>query len=147
MDKILLGWPIRAVIISTGFFIVTIGCGGQKGPERASVHGTVTVDGQPVEQGTISFAPTDGNEGPSAGGNIENGQYDIPIKLGPVLGMHLVAITGTQETGQTRPAPTNPSIQIPIMRLTVPPQYNTNSQLKREILAGENELSFELEGF
>ena len=50
--------------------------------------------------GTISFTPTDGNQGPSAGGNIDNGEYEIPKKLGPVLGMNLVTITGTEDTSQ-----------------------------------------------
>tara|TARA_B100000029_G_scaffold357832_1_gene350625 strand:+ start:22 stop:192 length:171 start_codon:yes stop_codon:yes gene_type:complete len=54
--------------------------------------------------GTISFTPTDGNQGPSAGENIDNGEYEIPKKLGPVLGMNLVTITGTEDTSQT-PAP------------------------------------------
>ena len=49
---------------------LTAGCGG---PPRAKVSGTVTLDGQPVESGTISFYPT-ANSGPTAGGGIENGR-------------------------------------------------------------------------
>lgn len=48
------------------------GCGQSTG----SVEGEVTYDGQPVENGTITFLPADG-KGPQVGGKILNGRYTV----------------------------------------------------------------------
>ena len=57
-------------------FDVPLGC-DKSDPSRASIHGTVSVGGKPIEQSQIVFKPTGGNSGPSAGATIENGAYAI----------------------------------------------------------------------
>jgi hypothetical protein len=52
------------------------GCGNS-----CSVSGNVSYDGQPVEDGMITFLPTDG-KGPSTGGKITGGKYQMD-KLTP----------------------------------------------------------------
>lgn len=42
----------------------------------ATVQGTVTFDGQPVDSGVITFLPADG-QGPVAGGEISAGTYAV----------------------------------------------------------------------
>jgi hypothetical protein len=49
---------------------LSMGCGGGKG----KVSGTVTVDGQPLPAGTITFYPSKGTAVP---GNISDGQYSV----------------------------------------------------------------------
>lgn len=56
------------------------GCGG-KGVKTGTVHGTVTLDGQPLAEGTISFNPLDGNT-PTAGGKITGGSYSVAVPRG-----------------------------------------------------------------
>jgi hypothetical protein len=48
------------------------GCGGS----GASVSGTVTYNGKPVESGHINFYPVDG-QGSPVGGPIEGGKYTV----------------------------------------------------------------------
>lgn len=57
--------------------IVVLGCGDESGlPPRYSVTGTVKYKGEPVEKGTITFAPN-APEGRVASGDIENGNYSL----------------------------------------------------------------------
>jgi hypothetical protein len=56
------------------------GCSGG-GVKTGKVYGTVTVDGQPLADGTISFNPLDGNT-PTAGGKVTNGAYSVVVPRG-----------------------------------------------------------------
>jgi hypothetical protein len=51
------------------------GCSGGPGYSHATVAGTVTVDGDPVPKGHITFSPAGGSQGPVTGAPIENGKY------------------------------------------------------------------------
>src|SRR5437868_13520177 len=55
------------------------GCGqGGDNLPRQAVSGKVTIDGQPLDTGEITFVPTAGaGAGPAAGGKVENGAYSI----------------------------------------------------------------------
>jgi hypothetical protein len=48
---------------------LAVGCGG-----KGKVSGTVTLDGQPLPAGTITFVPS---KGPGAAGKIEDGKYSV----------------------------------------------------------------------
>jgi hypothetical protein len=130
--------------------LLLAGCGGRGGPERAAVHGKVTFDNQPVQEGIIAFIPTDG--GPSSGGKIENGTFDIPAESGPSLGPQRVEIrafrtTGKQSTSKIRGETTGPSgtpTTAEAMKQYIPAAYNTKSTLKFEIESGKNEKDFDL---
>lgn len=80
-------WAIRLALL---FFMAApaSGCG-----EATRVGGTVTYEGKPVENGRIVFLPADG-QGPSAGGEIVGGQYEVR-NLTP--GRKTVQITATRE--------------------------------------------------
>lgn len=59
-------------LILAGFgLLLAVGCS-----TATSVSGTVTYEGQPVDNGYITFAPADGR-GPSAGGPIAAGAYQL----------------------------------------------------------------------
>jgi len=59
---------------------------------RVAVSGTVKYQGEPVQVGTISFAPTKGENGLAAGGRIEAGEYSLSADTGPSMGSHTVQI-------------------------------------------------------
>jgi hypothetical protein len=65
------------------------GCGGGGG---ATVSGSVTYDGQPVGDGTITFLPADG-KGPTVGGPIAGGRYSVS---GVLPGAKVVQITAVK---------------------------------------------------
>ena len=74
----------RAGYAATWAFAVLVlgGCGGDG---LVEVCGNVTFDGKPVEQGTISFLPVDG-EGPTAGALIGRQRgLRVPTKEGILL--------------------------------------------------------------
>jgi hypothetical protein len=63
------------------------------GSNLSSVSGEVTYDGEPVGKGRISFLPADG-KGPSAGGPIAAGKYEVS---GLLPGPKLVQITAVKK--------------------------------------------------
>lgn len=75
------------------------GCSKSDGPERHTLEGAVTVNGQPVRDGSIFFSPdsSQGNSGPGAVAMIRNGRYETPSGHGIVGGPHIVEIMGYDE--------------------------------------------------
>ena len=80
------------------------GCGPSY-PPTYQVTGKVTVDGQPLQQGTITFYPTQGR---SALGKIQpDGSYTLTTfndDDGAVPGSHQVTIKATQVSGPAAPS-------------------------------------------
>jgi hypothetical protein len=127
------------LVIATWF-----GC-GKKGPHRAAVSGHVTLDGQPISQGVIQFLPTQGTTGPEAGGVITDGQYDIPQQRGPVVGKARVELRASKKTGRKIQDPTGrPGTLTDEYKEMLPPDFNTNSSLVREIKDDVNKLDFDI---
>lgn len=54
-----------------------VGCG----PAIGTISGTVTIDGKPLDKGSIQFSAAEGNA-PPATGKIENGSYSVRTNLG-----------------------------------------------------------------
>jgi len=73
-------------LIAIGFVLVSlVGCGGTHRdlPERNYVKGTVTLDGEPIEKGSISFASDkDVASGMPFSGNITDGTYQLQVTPG-----------------------------------------------------------------
>jgi hypothetical protein len=105
----------------------------------------VTLNGEPIEIGSISFIPQGETVGMTAGGAIENGVYSIAANQGPVLGSHSVAITSPRKTGRKIPAAMgNPGELMDEVTESVPAKYNVRSTLVVDIKSGDNELNFDL---
>jgi hypothetical protein len=71
------------------------------GQSLANVSGVVTYDGQPVDDGYITFTPTDG-KGKDVGGPIVGGRYTVTEmppgrKLVKVIGVRKVNFASTSE--------------------------------------------------
>ena len=115
-------------------------------PERAAVQGTVHVGDEVVETGIITFVPVGKNKGPSAGGPIENGRFDIPAKRGPVLGEQRVQIVGHKKTGRQVPVLGAPmEMMVDELVPIVPARFGTaSSELAEYIEPGVNELTIEV---
>ena len=119
-----------------------LGCSSGDGLERARVRGEVRVDGQPLEDGSINFFPAGDAEGPSAGGVIKQGLYDIAQESGPVVGKNRVEIRGVKKTGRMVPNHMAPGTMREELVEALPPDVNTKSQLVRDVAAGTNVLDF-----
>ena len=87
------------------------------------------VDGQPMAEGSISFLPTEGATGPSAGGIIRDGEYRIPAATGPVVGRSRVEIRGFRQTGKTVRDVWKPGQNVAERVIALGPEFNDRSTL------------------
>jgi hypothetical protein len=128
MQKASASFRFAAVCFLLG---ATIGCGGgDKG--KGSVSGKVTLDGAPLQSGTISFAPADGGSA-SAETLIQNGEYHLEVPPGEKT----VIIQGFKEGP---PGPDGVTSNVPIL----PPKYNSRSELKETVTDDNHEFDYPL---
>ena len=122
----------------------TVGCGRNTG--KVSIGGDVSYDGQPVASGTIIFAPVEGTQGPSTGGGIEGGRYQVPAQKGPLAGgRYKVEITAMRKTGKALPNMFDPKGQsLEAVEQFVPECYNARSKLMVTVTPGANKADFPL---
>jgi len=132
---------VAAFVIAT--FVLAAGC--QKGPRRASVSGEVLVDKVPLVEGSISFFPTDGTEGPEVGDIIKDGKYSIPADRGVIVGKNKVVIRGFKNSGKKiRDIWTKEMVDERV--IAVPPEFNEKSDVVRDVIDGKNTFNFDLPG-
>ena len=122
--------------------LLASGCGGSGG--RQGLQGTVTLDGKPLPRGAIRFVPTGGTGGPSAGGEIEGGAFDIESSKGVLPGSFRVEITASRKTGRkVRDRASGEMTEMFAQYL--PPRYNVNSELTAEVKpSGSDPFEFDL---
>jgi len=117
------------------------GCNKNK-VDTIRVTGTVTLDGQPVEQGAIKFYAEDG-QSPGGGGSIKDGTYvaNVPPGKKKVL-INGQKVVGTEKLYDTPDSPTRDKLE----QIT-PPIYNSlyNSPLTADVSKETKELNFELD--
>lgn len=126
------------------------GCGSD-GPEMATVSGTVTLDGTPVEGAGVVFTP-------QAGGRAVNASTDASGKfsLEALVGPNVVAVTKTRPVGggSTAPAGNLAEGESPQdmgeetkLEYIVPMKYGipTTSGLKVEVARGMDPVALELQ--
>ena len=115
------------------------GC-SDSGPS-GKVEGTVTLDGAPLADGSISFVPADGKTA-SAGGAIKEGKYSVDAEPGPKK----ITINATKVVGQKAAYEGDPnSPKIDITEELIPDKYNTRTELTFEVKEGQNEHNIALE--
>lgn len=106
---------------------------------NVSVSGEVTLDGEPIERGTVRMVAVDGKT-PSAEAVIQNGRYRAEVAPGEKR----VEIQGFRVVGEAR---RNNDPSAPLEEVTeaiVPPRFNTASELVREIGTGSATEDFHL---
>lgn len=131
----------RALAMLVGLSI-PLGCSSGDGLGRAQVQGEVRVDGEPLDEGSINFFPAGDAEGPSAGGPIAQGKYNIAKVDGPVVGKNRVEIRGVKKTGRMVPNYMVPGTMQPELYEVLPPDVNTKSKLVRDVADGPNVIDF-----
>jgi hypothetical protein len=132
----------RSGLVVTGVLLgLLVGCRGER-----AVIGTVTFEGEPVAEGTISFEPADRN-GPTTGGTITGGEFRLINEAAPLPGKQLVRINAGRKTGRQIPAgtPLPAGTMIDEIESYIPPMYNATSTLTCEIgAAAEDHVTFDL---
>ena len=90
------------------------------------MSGNVTLDGVPVNNGTLVLTPIDASAGTSTGGAVQEGRYDVAAHTGPRRGVtYRVEISALSTNGATM----SPGL-YPTCRDTIPAKYNAQSQLQ-----------------
>jgi hypothetical protein len=139
--------------IKTGFatallasLVLLVGC--NNGPTPMRVWGNVTFEGKPLTEGAITFIPIAPHTGPSTGGTITEGKYDIAANMGPLAGgEYRVEITATRLSGKLIPNTIgHGGGMLNVPEMYIPEKYNTNSTLKASISpqADKNQFDFTL---
>jgi hypothetical protein len=116
------------------------GCAG-----RAAVDGTVTFNGEPVDNGGIQFVSEDGKN--KGGGEIKGGKYSLTGDHGLPPGKYKVEVYWNKKTGKTVVDKADTGEKMDETSQVIPPEFNTNTTLSAEIKSGTNSgVNFDLKG-
>ncbi|HJZ59142.1 MAG TPA: carboxypeptidase-like regulatory domain-containing protein [Gemmataceae bacterium] len=128
----------RIVILAPGLFLLAwlTGCGGGEG----SVSGTVTFDGHPVPNGTVTFVKTEGGL-VREGAVITDGTFQV--KLPP--GKYKIEVNGRKVVGKKKQKNFDGvDEEVEITDELFPDRYNKATELSEEIKPGSNTITLEL---
>jgi hypothetical protein len=122
-------WGLCYWFLLLGLFIG--GC-RKSGPELAPVSGRVTLNGKPLEKADVVFQPDNGKS-PASGRTDAEGRYELAYKrgvMGGPVGQNTVRIRVSRELVRNPPK--------------IASRFNTQSELHREVKAGQNEFDFDV---
>jgi hypothetical protein len=139
--------PVPVLLICLATCLVLVGCSGDDPLGRLKISGKVTLDGTPLDSGTIHFEPLDAAGGSGAGGHggggvITDGKYELPAKHGLPEGNYRVSISAPEASDQ------EPVMgrELPPPAERIPERYNIQSQLTARVTSdGPNTFDFQLE--
>jgi len=129
--------PLRAgakVWLLAGAAALAAGCGGRS--DLGLVSGTIRLDGKPLPNAFVVFAPT-GSGTSSRGKTDAAGRYEMMFsdqEPGAWIGENLVRINTGDVGAGDQPGP----------KELVPVVYNRDTTLKVEVKPGKNTFDFEL---
>ena len=128
-----MAWKNAAVGVLVVFVVGCVGSG------LAPVAGTVMVDGQPLAEGTMHFAPADGS-GPSQAAVIRDGKYTAEL----VRTNYKVQIFAPKAAKVVAKLDENGPGGGPRMEELLPPRYNVQSELTLNVTGPTRAANFEL---
>jgi hypothetical protein len=124
--------PARVAVLFTSiYFAALIGCGPSS--DRLAVSGKVSLDGTPLDDGSIRFTSS-GEKPVASGAMVENGEYYVPQERGLPPGTYHVEITSPDTDSppvMARATPGGPG--VPVARERIPAEYNTESKHSVEV--------------
>ena len=120
----------------TPLFLLGTGC-GDSGPRLETVTGTVTLDGEPLSQGGISFEnPATGH---AAGGKLEAGRFTVQLPHGEYkVALEPPMVEAPSPDGLSPPTQ-KPAVDLPRKYLSV-----TTTDLTAHVTGDSTEFDFQL---
>ena len=122
---------LKAVVVGA-CLLPLIGCGesgDSRLPNRNEISGTVTLDGEKIDDGSITFfSEKDAARGIQASASIKDGKYEILVTPGPKK----VKISQTVETKPN------------FFENMVPAKFNTKTTLEADVNEENRQFDFEL---
>lgn len=146
-------------LLQAAVLISLAGCGGGEDFSLGKVTGTVTCEGKPVSEGTVTFTPIASGSDPLVGkpamGAIgSDGSFELMTYVqgdGAVIGKHRVSVTfpgeelGELSSGDdaatSGDATAKPRKQS---KSRLPPCAGSSAVIEKEVVAGENNFDVEL---
>jgi hypothetical protein len=125
--------------VLAAMLLATAGCGDGS---EASVGGVVTLDGQPLNRGTVSFIPESGGAGATAAiGSDGSFEARTGSTIGLQPGDYAITVRAREDSVQ----PAKGGLPMP-GKLITPKKYDSSSTsgLRATINSGKNELQLEL---
>jgi len=105
----------------------------------ATISGIVTLDGQPVEKGTINFIPADGLA-PTAGAIVQAGKYSLKAPKGEArIQISAPKVVGTRKIYDTPDSPIEDVVEE-----NIPSIYNADSVLTYKVKTNQSNVDFDL---
>jgi len=135
--------PASIHLVFIALFYLCLGCGPKNELGRLPVSGKLSLNGAPLEKGTILFAPEQ-SRGVSSGADVLDGAYAIEEHKGLTPGTYVVRIYAADEEGEDV-EPQLPGPGIKTKRERIPPKYNLRSELKLVVEASQDEAVFDLD--
>ncbi len=130
--------PRRASVALVVGLLGLAGCGGGG---AASVAGTVTFDGTPIDSGTVTFISQE-QTGARFSGRVADGKYAVAADRGAAPGKYRVELTWDKKTGKKKPDGDG-GFNFDTMQ-SLPPQFNTATTLTAEVKSGSQTIDFPL---
>lgn len=125
--------------------ILLAGCG--KHSDRLAVSGKITLNGEPLDGGSIQFTSL-GEKKMGGGAMVNGGAYSIAADKGLLPGTYHLEIYAPDNAAKPifyRPSPDSPGVRTQPER--VPPEYNVNSKKTIEVKPdGDNHFDFDIQG-
>lgn len=120
------------------------GCGSvaDDQPDLGQVSGQVTLDGQPLAAANIYFQPVEGGRNSTATTD-DQGNYVLDYLRdlkGAKIGQHKVRISTFVEPVKGDDG----AVENPGKKELVPDKYNKQTELEKEVKAGENVINIEI---
>ena len=129
---------MKRFIIGLAIVALFGGCSGG----TSSVQGSVSYDGQPIQNGTITMIPTGGEGAKKVGTQIVDGKYQMTSELGPAPGSYKVEIHWKKPTGKKYKSDAG---EFDVVEEGLPAKYHAETSLTTVIKSGANKIDFNLE--
>jgi len=127
-------------VLSLLAIVCSQGCGG-RADGRNSLSGSVTLDGEPLKEGSISFLSVGAAKRSMTGGAIVDGEYAIPAKEGLVVGTYRVSISAADKSDATAEGLPANGQYFPSL---IPPEFEKANHQVEVTDEGPNEFVFEI---
>jgi len=142
-----ISYRIAAAVICVVSSMIIVGCGSD-GPQRTVISGNVTYRGEPIPEGSITFAAKDSSTRTSMAAAIEDGEYRLDALGGLPVGAYRVVIVASRPLSDSEmqsklaAGMTGPALAP---QQYIPKKYNTESKLEVTVEPGSGSLTHNFE--
>jgi hypothetical protein len=133
-----------AIILFAIGLAATTGCGPRT--DRLELSGHVTLDGQPLDSGSIRFTSQGSQKLMASGAVITGGEFNIPREKGLPPGTYSVEVSAPDTSAPlvSQPAAPGEPRLPPTAPERIPAEYNENRSIEVTV-DGDNHFRFDIE--